>query len=107
VTRLVLASASPRRRDLLAQLGLAFEVIAADVDETPRAGEDPVVYVQRLSTVKAAAVLAAAGPDALVIAADTTVDVGGRILGKPVDADDARARCCGRCRAGRIACTRA
>jgi septum formation protein len=90
MTHLVLASASPRRRELLAQLGIVFDVMAADVDETPRPGEDPLLYVQRLSVDKANAVASVAGPDALVIAADTTVDAAGRILGKPVDDADAR-----------------
>ena len=88
MTRLVLASNSPRRRDLLAHLGLYFDVRPADIDETPRPAEPPTDYVRRLSAEKAAAVDAA--PDELVIAADTTVVIDGLILGKPVDADDAR-----------------
>jgi len=86
---LVLASASPRRRDLLAQLGLHPEVIPADVDETPRPGEDPVNYVERVATDKALAV-SRRYPDRVVLAADTTVDLDGCILGKPTDADHAR-----------------
>lgn len=85
--RLVLASASPRRRELLADLGLAFEVRPADIDETVRAGESGTTYVERLAREKA---LAVAAPDELVLAADTTVDLDGDLLGKPVDADDAR-----------------
>lgn len=85
--RLVLASASPRRRELLADLGLAFEVRPADIDETVRTGESGTVYVERLAREKA---LAVAAPDELVLAADTTVDLDGDLLGKPVDADDAR-----------------
>ncbi|HET9210525.1 MAG TPA: Maf family protein [Thermoanaerobaculia bacterium] len=84
---LVLASASPRRRELLGGLGLRFEVRSADVDETPHPGEEPEAYVVRLAREKAAAV---ARPGELVLAADTTVVVDGEILGKPVDADDAR-----------------
>lgn len=85
---IVLASGSPRREHLLAQLGVSFTVRLPDVDETPLPGEDPAVYVERLARAKALAVHA--DPDALVIAADTTVDVDGEILGKPVDAHDAR-----------------
>jgi len=86
---LVLASASPRRRDLLAQMGLTPEVVPADVDETPGDGEDPTAYVQRVAHLKASAV-ARLRPDTVVLAADTTVDLDGRILGKPTDLDDAR-----------------
>ena len=78
------ASGSPRRRELLEQLGLSLTIVSPDVDETPFDGEDPVVYVRRLAIAKAFAVEAA--PDALVIAADTTVDLGGEILAKPDDA---------------------
>lgn len=83
---LVLASASPRRRELLAGAGLNFVVTPADIDETPLAGESPVAYVGRLSAEKAEAV---AQPDHVVIAADTTVEVDGQILEKPVDREDA------------------
>ena len=86
--RIVLASASPRRRDLLQAIGCEFIVDASDIDETEHAGEDPVAYVQRVAIGKARAFHAL--PDDLIIAADTTVDVDGRILAKPVDADDAR-----------------
>jgi len=85
----VLASGSPRRRELLDQLGLVFSVRAADIDESVLEGEDPVTYVARLSREKAAAV--PVDPGTLVIAADTTVDVDGAILGKPADAAEARA----------------
>lgn len=81
---LLLASGSPRRRELLAQLGLPFTVEAADVDETPLPGEAPRPYVARLAQAKAAAV-AARRPGTLVLAADTTVVRDGTILGKPVD----------------------
>jgi septum formation protein len=89
VASVVLASGSPRRRELLEQLGVTFAIASPDVDETPFAGEDPVAYVRRLAVDKSRAV--AAPDDALVIAADTTVDLGGDILAKPVDADDAKA----------------
>ena len=84
----VLASGSPRRRELLDQLGIVFSVRAADIDESVLEGEDPVTYVARLSREKAAAVPVDTGT--LVIAADTTVDVDGTILGKPADPAEAR-----------------
>lgn len=89
--QLVLASASPRRRELLAGLGLTFGVRAAGVDETPLPGEAAAAYVERLACEKALASAAAADGGALelVLAADTTVVVDGMILGKPEDATDA------------------
>lgn len=87
--RVVLGSASPRRRDLLQQLGLEFDVVAPDIDETPLPGEGPVQYVRRLALAKSAAI--SAHDDALVVTADTTVDLDGCILGKPVDTADAAA----------------
>ncbi|MBL9039724.1 MAG: septum formation inhibitor Maf [Archangium sp.] len=89
-SRLILASASPRRRELLAQLGLIFDVSPADLDETPVAGESPRVYVERLARQKAAHV-ARANPGAVVLAADTTVVADGVILGKPADDAEGRA----------------
>ncbi|MEZ5293988.1 MAG: Maf family protein [Vicinamibacterales bacterium] len=86
---LVLASASPRRAELLRAAGLAFTIDVADVDETPRRGEPPDTYVRRLAEAKAAAV-AARRPGDLVLGADTTVALDGEILGKPEDAEDAR-----------------
>ncbi|NNC04371.1 septum formation inhibitor Maf [Corallococcus exiguus] len=87
--RFVLASASPRRKDLLAQLGLRFTVAAADIDETPMAGEIASDYVLRLAVEKARTV-ATRHPDAWVLAADTTVALGSELLGKPRDAAEAR-----------------
>ncbi|HEY2731261.1 MAG TPA: Maf family protein, partial [Polyangia bacterium] len=90
---LVLASASPRRRELLERVGLSLVVAAADVDETPLPGERPTDYVRRVAGAKCDAVAAthaAAAPPLAVLAADTTVVVAGEILGKPADADDAR-----------------
>jgi septum formation protein len=84
---LVLASASPRRRELLAGLGLRFTIRAADLDETPLPGEDPGETVLRLAREKAAAL---AHPGELVLAADTDVVIDGEILGKPRDPEDAR-----------------
>jgi len=86
---LVLASASPRRRELLAVLGVQYRVAPANIDETPRDGEPPGAYVQRMALEKARAGLLQAGPDALVLGADTTVAVDGDILGKPADRADA------------------
>ena len=87
----MLASGSPRRSELLTQLGLEFEVSVPDIDETPHESEDPRAYVGRLAVAKAQAVAARVAPTSLVIAADTTVDLAGDILGKPVDAADAAA----------------
>jgi septum formation protein len=83
---ITLASTSPRRRELIAVLGIPFRVAApAGVDETPRAGESPVELARRLAVEKAQSV-----DGDPVVAADTIVEVDGDILGKPVDADDAR-----------------
>lgn len=84
---LLLASASPRRRELLQVLGLHFEVRSPDVDETPLVGEIPEAMVVRLASAKAAAVVEAErdAVERLVIAADTTVAIGGAVLGKPRD----------------------
>lgn len=89
---LVLASGSPRRRELLKTAGLTFAVRAADIDETPLVAEAPTNYVRRLSIEKAAASLESplAGRGDIVLAADTTVEVDGQILEKPLDDDDAR-----------------
>ncbi len=85
---LILASQSPRRRQLLAGLGLTFTVDAADVDETPLPGEAPDALVCRLCRAKAQAV-AVRYPAAVVLAADTLVALDGALLGKPVDAAEA------------------
>jgi len=86
--RLILGSASPRRRDLLAQIGVVpAEVRPADIDETPGKTELPRPYCARMAAEKAQAVDAA--PDDLVLAADTTVALGRRILGKPATAGEA------------------
>lgn len=87
--RIVLASSSPRRREILASLRLAFEVVPADVDETLRGGEDPFAAAERLAADKAAAVASRAG-GALVVAADTLVVLDGEALGKPRDREDSR-----------------
>ena len=90
--RLILASASPRRAELLRQAGFTFDVKPADVDEAVRSGETPWDYVRRLAAEKSAAVFQQLGVDAgevVVIGADTAVVVDGAILGKPRDDADA------------------
>ena len=88
--RLILGSASPRRKELLAQIGIVPDLILPpDIDEDPRKGELPRPYALRLAREKALAV--AAGPEDVVLCADTTVALGRRILGKPVDAGEAAA----------------
>lgn len=90
---LVLASASPRRKELLAQAGFTFTVTPASIPEDPRPGENPVAYVTRLAREKAEAVFArlqSEQPSVVVLGADTTVVApNGEILGKPTDAADA------------------
>jgi septum formation protein len=86
--RLVLASASPRRAELLRAAGIPFEVGAVDIDETFRPGEKPEHAVARVAEAKAAA-CAALHPGAIVLGADTTVVIRGQTLTKPVDAADA------------------
>jgi septum formation protein len=85
--RLVLASGSPRRREMLAHLGWPFVVQRPDIDETPFPAEPADQYVARLSREKA--LIVAAEPDDWIIAADTTVALGNDILGKPADAAEA------------------
>lgn len=100
---LILASSSPRRRELVASLGIPFTVIKPDIDESQRSGEPPLDYVRRLSREKAetvALLLSGSNSAPVVLAADTVVilgadtlgvEAGGDILGKPLDAGDARA----------------
>ncbi|MGH3667645.1 MAG: Maf family protein [Acidimicrobiia bacterium] len=85
--RLVLASGSPRRRELLERLGLDFDVVAPDVDETRYPDEAPAAYVDRVARSKSAAV---AGDGLIVLAADTIVVHEGRIMGKPGHPEEAR-----------------
>ncbi len=85
----MLASGSPRRRELLAGLGLRFEVEAADIDESAAFDESPETLVGRLGRAKAEAV-AARHPEALVVAADTVVVLDGEVLGKPRDREENR-----------------
>ncbi len=87
---LILGSASPRRLDLLAQIGIVPDSIRpADIDETPLRNERPRDYVRRMAAEKVAAIKAA--PHEIVLTADTVVTAGRRILGKPADIDEARA----------------
>ncbi|WP_430461370.1 Maf family protein [Thalassolituus sp. LLYu03] len=86
---MILASSSPRRRELLQQIGVRFSTATADIDETPQAGEKPAAYVARLALEKALAVagLNALQPaDTVYLGSDTTVVCDGEILGKPDDA---------------------
>jgi septum formation protein len=85
----ILASQSPRRRDLLTLIGVPHEVRPADIDETVLPGERPAPHAERLARGKALAI-AGAEPDALTIGSDTIVVVDGDILGKPADRDEAR-----------------
>lgn len=87
--KMVLASGSPRRAEILSAVGWEFEKQIADVDESPIHGEYPEDYVVRLALEKASAV-ASGLPDRLVLGADTTVVIDGEIIGKPADHDDAR-----------------
>lgn len=89
--QLILASASPRRAEILRSVGWSFQTLAVEIDETPLAAEDAVSYVERLAREKAEAVAARfAQADAVVLGADTTVVVNGEKLVKPVDDADAR-----------------
>ena len=87
--RLILASASPRRAELLRAAGIDVDVLPANVDESVVAGESPETHVRRLAEAKARAVRRQAG-ERPILAADTVVVVDGGILGKPTDHDDAR-----------------
>lgn len=86
---LILASQSPRRRELLALIGLAHEVRPADIDESYLAGETPEQHCERLARGKATALAGSVPGDAVIIGSDTIVVVDGLVLGKPVDASDA------------------
>lgn len=87
---LILASASPRRKELLERVGIEIVVLPADVDESIRAGEDAIAYARRVASDKAAAV-AAREPGAWILAADTVVEIAGEILGKARNREEARA----------------
>ena len=82
MARIILASSSPRRKELLEQVGLKFEIFSPDIDESVHVGESADHYVQRLAEQKAQAILAQF-PDAIVIAADTSLVLDHKIIGKP------------------------
>lgn len=90
--KLILASSSPRRAEVLRDAGIAFEVCATQVDEFPRPGESAHAMVERLAEAKAraAATQLSSMGDSIIIGADTVVELGGEIFGKPRDAADAR-----------------
>ncbi len=86
---LYLASTSPRRRELLQQIGLTFEVLKVAVDETAEDEESPAEYVSRLAIAKARAAADLVGPEDIVLSADTTVVCDGKIIGKPATLEEA------------------
>lgn len=85
---IILASASPRRAELLRQLQLEFEAAPADIDESPQDKESPLAYVQRIAQAKAAVIRERYSQKNVIIAADTAVSLGEKIYGKPVDQAD-------------------
>jgi septum formation protein len=87
--KLILASASPRRAEILRDAGISFTVLSSAIDETPLTGETPQAMVQRLSAAKAELVAARAVGPAILIAADTVVTLDGQVFGKPRSAEDA------------------
>lgn len=89
--QIILASASPRRRELLDQIKVAYRIYPVDLDETPLPNETPLDYVQRLAAEKSAACIEQLGDALPVLAADTSVVLGDVIMGKPKDRDDALA----------------
>lgn len=89
MAQLILASASPRRKELLGQIGIDLIVQPVDLDETPRNGESPGDYVARLALEKAQAGFRAGGADLPALGSDTAVILDGEILGKPLDEEDA------------------
>ncbi len=86
--RVILASSSPRRRELLRMVAISHEVVPADIDERYLPGEPPVAHAERLAREKGA-VISARHPDALILSADTIVVIDDLVLGKPVDEEDA------------------
>jgi septum formation protein len=88
--KLILASSSPRRAEILANAGLPFSVLSSAVDESPYPGETPAALVQRLANAKADLVTARAIGPAIILAADTVVVLDDKILGKPSSVEDAR-----------------
>ena len=90
-SQIILASASPRRRELLDQIKVSYQVYAVDLDETPLPHEQPLNYVQRVAAEKSALCVAKLNPTLPVLAADTSVILGNTIMGKPKDEADALA----------------
>ena len=88
---IILASASPRRKELLDQIKVIYEVYPVDIDETPKPNETPLDYVQRVAAEKSATCVAQLNPSVPVLAADTSVILNGVIMGKPKDQRDALA----------------
>ncbi|HVQ38804.1 MAG TPA: Maf family protein, partial [Pyrinomonadaceae bacterium] len=88
--KIILASKSPRRAEILSAVGWEFEAVAANIDETRRESEDAVTYVERLARTKADTIAARVADDRVVLGADTVVVIEGEILGQPRDAEDAR-----------------
>ena len=88
---IILASASPRRKELLDQIKVIYEVYPVDIDETPKPNENPLDYVQRVAAEKSATCVAQLNPSVPVLAADTSVILNGVIMGKPKDQRDALA----------------
>lgn len=89
-SRIILASRSPRRKEILEKLGLVFEIDPPEIDETPRHRENPLSYVQRIAAAKADRVALRHEQRCVIIAADTTVALDGEIFGQPRDLDEAR-----------------
>jgi septum formation protein len=89
-SKIVLASRSPRRKDILEKLNFSFVIDPPDIDESPFKNESPIIYVQRISAAKADLVAQRHDLQCIVIAADTTVELNGEIFGQPRDLDDAR-----------------
>jgi septum formation protein len=89
---LILASASPRRAEILEQIGVSFQIVPADIDETPMSQELPIDYVQRMAQEKAKCVIdTVAGSSMVVLGADTSVVLGSKIYGKPKNSEEALA----------------
>ncbi len=89
--QIILASASPRRQELLDQINVTYKVYPVDIDETPKTDESPLEYVQRIAAEKSAACKARLNPELPILAADTSVVLGDIIMGKPKDQADALA----------------
>ena len=89
-SKIILASRSPRRKDILEKLNFSFVIDPPDIDESPFENESPIVYVQRISAAKADLVAQRHDQQCIVIAADTTVELNGEIFGQPRDLDEAR-----------------